>query len=81
MEPLRVFGERVRKLRTERRLSQEELAERSGLHRNYVGGVERGERNLSLVNLLYIARGLDIAASDLLVEFTKARLRALRQRP
>ena len=81
MEPLKTFGERVRQLRTDRRLSQEQLAERAGLHRNYVGGIERGERNLSLMNLLYLARGLDIAAGDLLVDFPKSRLRSLPVRP
>lgn len=81
MEPLTVFGERVRKLRTERRLSQEQLAERAGLHRNYIGGIERGERNLSLTNLLFLARGLDVLASDLLIDFTKSALRGLPRRP
>jgi transcriptional regulator with XRE-family HTH domain len=81
MEPLRIFGERVRQLRIDRRLSQEQLAEKVGVHRNYIGGIERGERNLSLVNLLYLARGLEVGAAELLLDFTKARLRALRSRP
>lgn len=68
-------------MRLDRDLSQEQLAERSGLHRNYIGGIERGERNLSLVNLLYLARGLDVAAMDLLSDFTKPRLRTLPSRP
>ena len=61
----RAFGLRVRVLRLERELSQEALAERSGLHRNYVGGVERGEINLSLNNIHALAGGLDVDVKDL----------------
>ena len=63
---LRVFGKRVRELRLERRLSQEKLAELAELHRNYVGGIERGERNVALLNILKLARGLRIKPSLLL---------------
>jgi len=45
------FGRRVRELRKQLRLSQEELAHRAGLHWTYVGGIERGERNPALVNI------------------------------
>lgn len=54
----RAFGERVRKLRQEAGLSQEALAILAELDRSYIGGVERGERNVSLVNIHKIARGL-----------------------
>lgn len=46
------FGQQVRKLRLAKGLSQKKLAELAGLHRNYVGGIERGERNVALVNIV-----------------------------
>jgi transcriptional regulator with XRE-family HTH domain len=52
------FGMNVRRLRQRAGLSQEELADRSGLHRTYVGGIERGERNPSLTNIVALAVGL-----------------------
>jgi transcriptional regulator with XRE-family HTH domain len=61
-----LFGKRVRELRLKRGLSQEELAELTGLHHNYVGSVERGERNISLVNIVKIARGLSVTPSTLI---------------
>lgn len=59
------FGAAVRQLRTERGLSQERLGQTSGLHRNYVGGVERGELNPSLASILKLAAAFGIAASEL----------------
>jgi len=66
VDPRELFGARVRELRRKRGFSQEELAERANLHRNYVGGVERGERNISLINIIELARALSVNPSDLL---------------
>jgi len=58
--PLGVLGERVRACRHALGLSQQELAERASLHWTFVGQVERGQRNLSLNNLLKLARALEV---------------------
>jgi transcriptional regulator with XRE-family HTH domain len=60
------FGRRVRELRKKRGLSQEALALEAGLDRSYVGGVERGERNLSLSNIHRIAKALSVKPDELL---------------
>lgn len=60
------FGERVRKLRKLKKLSQEALALACQLDRTYIGGVERGERNISLVNIYKIANALGASVRDLL---------------
>jgi transcriptional regulator with XRE-family HTH domain len=52
------FGCAIRRIREEQEINQEEAAERCGLHRTYYSGVERGVRNVSLVNLERIAKGL-----------------------
>lgn len=59
------FGARIREIRTERGLTQEELAAQAGLHWTYIGQIERGERNLSLKNVLKLARGLGVAEAEL----------------
>ena len=59
------FGARVRELRKEKGLSQEALALACALDRTYIGGVERGERNISLINIHKIADALGIEARDL----------------
>jgi transcriptional regulator with XRE-family HTH domain len=59
-DPRQLFGNRVRELRLQRKLSQEKLAELADLHRNYVGGIERGERNVSLLNIVKLAHGLKV---------------------
>jgi len=62
---LQLFGSRVRALRQRKGLSQEELAQIAGIDRTYIGGVERGERNLSLLNLKRLADALGVNAKDL----------------
>jgi transcriptional regulator with XRE-family HTH domain len=59
------FGKRIRQLRTERNLSQEQLAELTGFHRTYIGMVERGERNISLSNIGVFASAFEISVSEL----------------
>ena len=62
---LKTFGARVRLRRKELGFSQEELAGISGLHRTYIGSLERGERNISLANVVRIANALEIDPSEL----------------
>lgn len=63
---LRSFGSSVRTRRLEQGWSQEELAHRAGLHRTYIGSVERGERNLALSNAYALADALGLHIHDLL---------------
>ncbi|WP_082537666.1 helix-turn-helix domain-containing protein [Angustibacter sp. Root456] len=63
---LQAFGDRVRAYREQAQLSQEGLAARSGLHRTYVGSVERGERNVSLLNIVHLAEALGVNPGTLL---------------
>lgn len=60
------LGIAIRNRRLELELSQETLADKADLHRTYIGMVERGERNITIFNLLKIATALDISLSDLL---------------
>jgi transcriptional regulator with XRE-family HTH domain len=62
-----IFGERVRSLRKIIKISQDELAYRSGLHRNYISDVERGTRNISLKAIYKIARGLNVSVEALFI--------------
>ena len=71
-DPRIAFGKAVRALRTERGLSQEKLAELSEIHRTYIGDVERGTRNIALVNMLKIATALDITLTELIQNMEKA---------
>jgi len=65
-EELKEFGRRLRELRLQRGYSQEKLAEIASLHRNYIGMIERGERNVTLLNIKKLARALGIEVSELL---------------
>jgi transcriptional regulator with XRE-family HTH domain len=67
------FGLRLRDLRKLKGFSQEGLALACGLDRSYIGGVERGERNISLLNIHRIARALDVAPATLVSETKDSR--------
>lgn len=76
MQPRRlqaVFGFAIRDFRERLGLSQEELAARAGLHRTYVGGIERGERNPSLVNLVKLAQALEVPLWQIILEMEGGR--------
>jgi transcriptional regulator with XRE-family HTH domain len=59
------FGRAIRRIREEQEINQEEAAERCGLHRTYYSGIERGVRNVSLVNIERVAKGLKTNLPDL----------------
>jgi transcriptional regulator with XRE-family HTH domain len=63
-----IVGNNIKKYRKILDISQEELAERAGLHRTYIGGIERGERNITLDSLQIIAVALKVAPVELIVE-------------
>lgn len=62
---LNEFGQRVRVLREQNNLSQEELSFQTGFHRTYIGMVERGERNISLANIAVFAKVFELTISEL----------------
>lgn len=64
-QQLAALGDALRDVRTERRLSQEELSLQTGVHRNYIGGVERGERSPTVVTILKLTTALDVELADL----------------
>jgi transcriptional regulator with XRE-family HTH domain len=66
MTILEKFGAQIKKIRVERGLTQERLAELSGLSRQYIGDVERGTRNIALINITKIAAALNMSPSELL---------------
>lgn len=59
------FGERIRSLRQEKKWSQEQLADKTGFHRTYIGMIERGERNPSLININVFAETFEITIQEL----------------
>lgn len=72
MQITKLFGHRMRQYRKSKNLSQEELAHLSQLHRTYIGAVERGERNITLINAQKIATALSEPLVSLLVESDNA---------
>lgn len=66
MDICKKFGDRVHKLRVAQGLSQEVLAQKAGLHRTYIGGIERGERNISLLNIQKLAIALKLSLSEMM---------------
>ncbi len=64
----KIFARNLREIRIKQGLSQEELADIAGLHRTYVGSVERGERNISIDNMERLASALNINIQDLLID-------------
>ena len=63
---LKEFGDRIKQLRLEKNLSQEKLSFATGFHRTYIGMIERGERNISLLNIAVFAKVFEINISELL---------------
>ncbi len=59
------IGQRIRELRKDRGFSQEEFAAEVGLDRTYMGGIERGERNIAAINLIRIAKALKVEVGEL----------------
>jgi transcriptional regulator with XRE-family HTH domain len=66
MDITKKFGEKIRQIRKQQKMSQNELAEKSALHRTYIGAVERGERNITLINAQKIALALSVKLFELL---------------
>ena len=73
MKPMiqKAFGRAIRHIREQKGISQEELALRCGLHRTYISDVERGERNIGLINIAAIAHGLNVSLVELFEETLK----------
>ena len=65
-DPRAILGDRVRSIRAKRGISQEQLADLAELDRTYISGVERGIRNISLLNIVRIADALEVSPSELL---------------
>tara|TARA_R110002096_G_scaffold72174_5_gene172248 strand:- start:26648 stop:26911 length:264 start_codon:yes stop_codon:yes gene_type:complete len=63
---LKEFGDRIRSLRTQENLSQEQLSHKTGFHRTYIGMIERGERNISLTNMAIFAKVFNLTVDELL---------------
>ena len=66
MDYFSILGANVRALRIKQKLTQEQLADLCDLHRTYVGAIERGDRNISLKNIVIIAKSLNVEPAELL---------------
>jgi transcriptional regulator with XRE-family HTH domain len=75
-----LFGKKLRKLRHDKLLTIEQVAEAAGIHPNYLGAVERGERNVTLFNIWRIANGLHLPAMDLMTELPMRKTKRLAAR-
>ena len=69
-DPKKLFAAKLKKLRLELGISQEELAERSSLHRTYISLIERAQRNVALENIYKLAKALEVPPSSLLTNET-----------
>ncbi|MFT4064854.1 helix-turn-helix domain-containing protein [Paraburkholderia sp.] len=78
-DPLEMFGKRLVELRKAKGWSQETLALESGLARSYVGGIERGQRNIALYNICVLAKTLGVTPDEML-EFNVAHTKAHRHK-
>ena len=67
MDYFSILGANVRALRIKNKLTQEQLADLCDLHRTYIGAIERGDRNISLKNIVLIAQSLNVEPAELLV--------------
>lgn len=65
------FGNTIRKLRKEKKLSQEELGFQANLHRTYIGMIERGEKNITLENIQKLSKGLDVSMNLIFEKLNK----------
>ena len=61
-----IFGKRIKELRKAKKMTQQQFADLSDLHKNYIGMIERGERNPSLINIQNIATAFEMTISDLM---------------
>lgn len=65
-EILKKLGDRIRMARDMQKITQEELAERAGLHRTYIGMIERGEKNITILSLEKVSKALGLSLSNLI---------------
>lgn len=69
---LKLFGERVRQLRKQRGLSQEDFASLSGIDRSYMGHIERGEKNVTIIKIFLLAEALQVGVEELFINLDVA---------